>query len=350
MSECDIFKNIWVPIINIVFEGSQVILASGDTWNSACKAQITDQDERGPYKVDLRLIISKDAIRFIGLDKTLGESLLQFAEEMEVNDAKSRYFYYLSNNCILDISNISKNTQMSYFTVSVQKLIKSKFTIAAAEYDSRSIDCLNKYFKKINSVASINKAIHAVEKYSPKNIEEKNIKRIYEYILSMHAERPWVFNKCVRSNYSEEDYKLKFWAYIIETFFAHKQSMVLQWIPNLNLDFVLVEVSGPPCSAAENYNHYRGDRNKIGKNLKYMFKAIISKKETEHKCSECNKVLSTVSALNRHLQKKHDIEPSERTRKCPRGDESEANSDTLSVATSSTSASSSGQTEDCLLN
>jgi hypothetical protein len=30
-------------------------------------------------------------------------------------------------------------------------------------------------------------------------------------------------------NYSEEDYKLKFWAYIIETFFAHKQTMVLQW-------------------------------------------------------------------------------------------------------------------------
>jgi hypothetical protein len=47
--------------------------------------------------------------------------------------------------------------------------------------------------------------------------------------LSMHTERPWIFSKCVRSNYSEEDYKLKFWAYIIETFFAHKQNMVLQW-------------------------------------------------------------------------------------------------------------------------
>ncbi|KAG1228282.1 hypothetical protein G6F35_002376 [Rhizopus arrhizus] len=45
----------------------------------------------------------------------------------------------------------------------------------------------------------------------------------------MHTERPWIFNKSVRSNYSEEDYKLKFWAYIIETFFAHKQNMVLQW-------------------------------------------------------------------------------------------------------------------------
>lgn len=48
----------------------------------------------------------------------------------------------------------------------------------------------------------------------------------------------------------------------------------------LNLDFTLVEVSGPPCSAAENHNRYRGDRNKTGKNLKYMFKTIISKKGT----------------------------------------------------------------------
>ncbi|KAI8068787.1 hypothetical protein BDF21DRAFT_454435 [Thamnidium elegans] len=39
----------------------------------------------------------------------------------------------------------------------------------------------------------------------------------------------WIFNKGAHSNYSEEHYKLKFWAYIIETFFAHKQNMVLQW-------------------------------------------------------------------------------------------------------------------------
>ncbi|KAG1470185.1 hypothetical protein G6F56_002829 [Rhizopus delemar] len=38
-------------------------------------------------------------------------------------------------------------------------------------------------------------------------------------------------------------------------------------IPNLNLDFALVEVSGPSCSAAENYNHHKGNRNKIGKSL-----------------------------------------------------------------------------------
>ncbi|EIE76547.1 hypothetical protein G6F46_012205 [Rhizopus delemar] len=69
-------------------------------------------------------------------------------------------------------------------------------------------------------------------------------------------------------------------------------------IPNLNLDFVLVEVSGPPCSAAENYSHYRGDRNKIGKNLKYMFKTIISKKGTP-----CIRTVTRLKLFGLHFYK-----------------------------------------------
>ncbi|GAA5805709.1 hypothetical protein HPULCUR_011233 [Helicostylum pulchrum] len=45
----------------------------------------------------------------------------------------------------------------------------------------------------------------------------------------MHAERPWVFNRSARAKYSEEDYKLKSWTYIMETFFDHKQNIELQW-------------------------------------------------------------------------------------------------------------------------
>ncbi|KAG1458402.1 hypothetical protein G6F46_001172 [Rhizopus delemar] len=175
------------------------------------------------------------------MDKTLGESLLQFAEEMEVSDAKSRYFYYLSNNCILDISNAAKDTQMNHFPISVQEAIKTKFAIPAVESDSRNIDCLIKHFKKINAVTSINKAIGVIEKYPAKNMQEKNIKRILRlYVhLSMHAERPWIFNKGARSNYSEEDYKLKFWAYIIETFFAHKGDTMTKPCKSKSLKFKL---------------------------------------------------------------------------------------------------------------
>lgn len=46
------------------------------------------------------------------------------------------------------------------------------------------------------------------------------------------------------------------------------------------MDSLLLEVSGPPCAAADNYTHFKRDRNKIAKNLKCMFKVIISKKET----------------------------------------------------------------------
>ncbi|KAI9351044.1 hypothetical protein BD770DRAFT_461385, partial [Pilaira anomala] len=44
-----------------------------------------------------------------------------------------------------------------------------------------------------------------------------------------------------------------------------------------NLDFVLVEISGLPCAAADNNKCYKRDRNKIENNSKYMFNMIISK-------------------------------------------------------------------------
>ncbi|KAI9351659.1 hypothetical protein BD770DRAFT_147214 [Pilaira anomala] len=48
----------------------------------------------------------------------------------------------------------------------------------------------------------------------------------------------------------------------------------------LKVPFVLFEVSGPPCDAAANYSHFKGDRNKIAKNLKFLFKQIITSKGT----------------------------------------------------------------------
>ncbi|KAG2212365.1 hypothetical protein INT47_001726 [Mucor saturninus] len=51
-------------------------------------------------------------------------------------------------------------------------------------------------------------------------------------------------------------------------------------IKNIDLDIpiYLVEVSGSPNSPAENYSHYKGDRNKLAKNLKYVLKIIMSMK------------------------------------------------------------------------
>ncbi|KAG0168235.1 hypothetical protein DFQ28_005203 [Apophysomyces sp. BC1034] len=47
---------------------------------------------------------------------------------------------------------------------------------------------------------------------------------------------------------------------------------------NLGVPFSLVEVSGTPNSPTDSYNHYKGDRDKLAKNLKYLFKVVISMK------------------------------------------------------------------------
>lgn len=51
-------------------------------------------------------------------------------------------------------------------------------------------------------------------------------------------------------------------------------------IKNASVDvpIALLEVSGSPDSPGENYSHFKGDRNKLAKNLKYLFKVIISMK------------------------------------------------------------------------
>ncbi|CAO3685274.1 unnamed protein product [Rhizopus stolonifer] len=60
-------------------------------------------------------------------------------------------------------------------------------------------------------------------------------------------------------------------------------------IKNMTLDipFSLVEVSGSPNSPTDNCNHYKGDRNKLTKNFKYLFKVVISMKGTPSFKSAC---------------------------------------------------------------
>ncbi|KAI7892717.1 uncharacterized protein EV154DRAFT_418113, partial [Mucor mucedo] len=134
------------------------------------------------------------------LDGTLGENLLNLADEMEVEDAKSRYFYYLSKNCILDLTNQPTNLQLSHFTAPVQKLIKAKFTLLALDSESMNIPTLIKQIKKVNTFA----------------LQMRTMMNDLTSFMCNTFLVPLVLN--ARSNYSEEDYKLKFWAHIIEVF------------------------------------------------------------------------------------------------------------------------------------
>ncbi|KAF1800368.1 hypothetical protein FB192DRAFT_1428727 [Mucor lusitanicus] len=46
----------------------------------------------------------------------------------------------------------------------------------------------------------------------------------------------------------------------------------------LDIPLCLVEISGSPNNPSDNFNHYKGDRNKLAKNLKYLFKVVLSMK------------------------------------------------------------------------
>jgi hypothetical protein len=67
-------------------------------------------------------------------------------------------------------------------------------------------------------------------------------------------------------------------------------------LEELDLAYCLVEVSGPPCSAEQNYNHFKEDRKKLAKNLKYMLKYIISLKG-----APCFRLVSHLKLFGIHL-------------------------------------------------
>lgn len=61
--------------------------------------------------------------------------------------------------------------------------------------------------------------------------------------------------------------------------------MMFAWLVQIlkNID---LEVSGSP-NPTDNYNHYKGDLNKLAKNLKYLFKVIIFMKDMPSFKSAC---------------------------------------------------------------
>ncbi|CAO3651135.1 unnamed protein product [Mucor hiemalis] len=55
---------------------------------------------------------ARDKIKIKGLNGTLGSNLCQLASNIEVKDKKSKYFFYLSKNSIIDITNLKRGSQI----------------------------------------------------------------------------------------------------------------------------------------------------------------------------------------------------------------------------------------------
>ncbi|CAO3652497.1 unnamed protein product [Mucor hiemalis] len=65
----------------------------------------------------------------------------------------------------------------------------------------------------------IHLSIRNLEAYDVTNDDDEDVKDIYKYILDMHLKRSFYFNDDRIKFYSEQDYLVKFWAHIFETFF-----------------------------------------------------------------------------------------------------------------------------------
>lgn len=92
-----------------------------------------------------------------------------------------------------------------------------------------NIKKISAQFKKIKTMNHLKNVVNAVERYQPLSLQEKSIKSVYLFILTMHLDRPWLFYQQNTANYSEADYIYKFWAYVFKLSLDYKPNVVLRW-------------------------------------------------------------------------------------------------------------------------
>ncbi|KAI8094893.1 uncharacterized protein B0P05DRAFT_166932 [Gilbertella persicaria] len=174
---------------------------------------------------------AKDAVKIPGLNKTLGESLLDlipFKEKQSKKTYISTIVRSLSKNMIIDLTDASSESQLRWFSVDVANKIKEKYIIKKPEFKDNNIDCLLKKLNKAKTPNSLSRFLNELESFKSNDLKIKSVKRIYEHILVIHTERNWLLSKESRSHLTEFDYQVKFWGPIFESFFS-SDSTVLHW-------------------------------------------------------------------------------------------------------------------------
>ncbi|KAI8883385.1 hypothetical protein K501DRAFT_285400 [Backusella circina FSU 941] len=176
---------------------------------------------------------TKDQVKVPGLLKTLGESLLDRIPTTAERSKKEDYFYYLSKNIIFDLSDTSSGAQLTWFSPDVEKAIKERYIVEKPEHENQNITSLLKNLNKIKRGFAVSRVLAELESYKTTELKSKNIKRIYEHVLRIHAEKTWMLSKEARANYTEMDFQIKFWGPVFETFFS-SPSVVLHWGDSLS--------------------------------------------------------------------------------------------------------------------
>lgn len=148
---------------------------------------------------------------------------------------------------------------------------------------------------------------------SDQPVDRKNMKTVVKIVkLFVQVTNNGEIHSCLKEKMTEAEYTARFITPLIDlilkpcstkmTFKPGEQKLLLVKnyensalteddirLPGSNIDdiiknmgfdvaFFLIEVLGTPNSPTDNYNHYKGDRSKLAKNLKYLFKVVISMK------------------------------------------------------------------------
>ncbi|KAG0735263.1 hypothetical protein G6F62_011981 [Rhizopus arrhizus] len=91
---------------------------------------------------------AKDNVHIGNLRITLGEFLIEYYENLLIESPKDKYFSYLSQNFIIDISNESQKSQLNYFGVETTTIIKEKYTRELTECVNHNITEITDLLKK----------------------------------------------------------------------------------------------------------------------------------------------------------------------------------------------------------
>ncbi|KAI7861396.1 hypothetical protein BDF14DRAFT_1870144 [Spinellus fusiger] len=142
---------------------------------------------------------------------------------------KQKYFYYTCINGIVDVSTMCRLA----FLKSVPKqmteiIIKDLTSVNTAKFADYNLQC-GSSLKQVNNNYSLKNTITSIDNFTPSNEIEECVKEIYLFILKLHYRKPFSFYQERIELYSEEDYVVKFWANVFESFFGSNEHLFLHW-------------------------------------------------------------------------------------------------------------------------
>ncbi|KAI8369258.1 uncharacterized protein BYT42DRAFT_102063 [Radiomyces spectabilis] len=174
-------------------------------------------------------IVAMDNLMYEGMEGSLGFNLQKYATSVAAITWKQKYFHFTCANGILDISDSSRLSFLRSLPKEVSIQMLTELTCAKdTEYVDYNLP-IQQIFKQINSNNSFQKISKAICDFDCHNDEQESVQEVYKFIFKMHEKKAFIFHQDRQKMYSEQDYIVKFWAPVFETFFGQDEHIFLHW-------------------------------------------------------------------------------------------------------------------------